>query len=442
MLTIFISSIYVNSLDHYSYFPEIKSSDKILIFSPHPDDESLGTAGVIEKALEHNATVLVVEMTNGDLMSPDEFKSYLNSINESDYPGSVGDLRQNETLNAVKALGLNQNDVIFLGYPDGGLKQLLEENWADDNLFHMNTGSNRYNHSPYNLCYEKNAPYSGSNVEKNVKQIIMDYKPDIVFYPDDNDYHSDHYATNAFVRYALLDTNYSEASYTYLIHHNNWPRSIGIPYTNYIMPSEISSTEAHWLVNKLNKNQQNTKISAIFLYKTQMADMNLLLESFTRKNEFYSVYPPQIIRKVNGTDSFQNNMPTSNFKKTINNTQKTILPKSNYTITTGIAYDDQNLYLLLKSYDLNKFEYNFHLKLFNERNVTPIDLKVKNNKILYGSISNNSINPPIQTNNDIMIITLPYNLFNQTKSILLYIDFYDNLTGQKVDQTTWKIFQF
>ena len=37
-----------------------------MVFSPHPDDESLGAAGLIQRVIETGGSVKVVFMTNGD----------------------------------------------------------------------------------------------------------------------------------------------------------------------------------------------------------------------------------------------------------------------------------------------------------------------------------------------------------------------------------------
>ncbi|MGZ7108649.1 MAG: PIG-L family deacetylase, partial [Methanobacterium sp.] len=83
-------------------FPEIKSSDRIVIFSPHPDDETLGNSAIIREAVEKNATILIVMMTNGDAFSPDFFNMFLNKNNESNFTGNIGEMRHDEALNAIK----------------------------------------------------------------------------------------------------------------------------------------------------------------------------------------------------------------------------------------------------------------------------------------------------------------------------------------------------
>lgn len=448
VIVLSVGYFYVNYYqeDQYSNFSDIKSSDRILIFSPHPDDETLGTGGLIKKAIEKNATVIVVEMTNGDLMAPEQFNNYLNKINETNYQGNIGDMRQNETINAMKKLGLNQENIIFLGYPDGGLKPLFEDNWDKNNLFHMNSGSNQFDHSPYNSSYEKNAPYSGSNVDKNLEQIMNDYKPTMIFYPDDGDYHPDHFATSAFVRYAMINTNYSGQSYTYLVHHHNWPRTINIAHTNLLIPSEITSSDADWSLNHLNLNEENSKKSAIYSYSSQLCDMRILLTSFVRQNEFYAVYPKINIEKVNGINSLNNQMPSSSYTTMDNNGKKGILQPTSTSTTVGTAYDNKNLYLMLKSDNLQNFACYYHLKVFNGKSTKQIDLKIKNNIAEYQSLSNSSIisnqTPQVQTKNNIMIITLPRSLLNGANSFMLSLDFNDPNTNQEIDRTPWRVFQF
>src|SRR5438105_6795742 len=47
-------------------FRAITSRDRVLVLAPHPDDESLGAAGLIQCAVAAHARVCVVFATNGD----------------------------------------------------------------------------------------------------------------------------------------------------------------------------------------------------------------------------------------------------------------------------------------------------------------------------------------------------------------------------------------
>src|SRR6478736_1638533 len=80
----------------------------LLVVAPHPDDDLLIAAGVIASAKARGEQVKVVFMTNGDFSGPLE-----------------GALRQQEAVDAqVQNLGTSEDDLIFLGYPDGALQNI------------------------------------------------------------------------------------------------------------------------------------------------------------------------------------------------------------------------------------------------------------------------------------------------------------------------------
>ncbi len=82
-------------------------SRQALVFSPHPDDESLGCGGTIIKKMRSGAKVTLVHMTDGgastDLIAREELVA----------------MRKRECLGAARVLGVS--DTIFLEYADGKL---------------------------------------------------------------------------------------------------------------------------------------------------------------------------------------------------------------------------------------------------------------------------------------------------------------------------------
>jgi LmbE family N-acetylglucosaminyl deacetylase len=82
----------------------------VLVIAPHPDDETLMAAGVIARERTAGRRVAVAIVTNGDLSC------------ERD-----GYLREAESVAAMKRLGLREEDIFFLGYPDGHLDELGHE---------------------------------------------------------------------------------------------------------------------------------------------------------------------------------------------------------------------------------------------------------------------------------------------------------------------------
>ena len=80
----------------------------VLVIAPHPDDDIITSAGIINSAIQRGETVKVVYMTNGDYR---------------DIP--TGFVRQNEAVNAqVNYLGTSEDDLRSLGYPDGWLSEI------------------------------------------------------------------------------------------------------------------------------------------------------------------------------------------------------------------------------------------------------------------------------------------------------------------------------
>jgi len=431
----------------YGPLPEISASDRILVFSPHPDDESLGTGGIIKKAREKNASVEVVMVTTGDAMNPEDFKKYLSSTNNTNYKGTIGDLRHTEAINAVTSLGLSQNNIIFLGYPDGSMKNLLETNW--DTPYKRTTGSNLNDHSPYNFTYEKNAPYTGANVVKNMEQIIKDYKPTIIYYPDDGDDHPDHFATSAFVRYSALQTNYTGKSYTYLVHKGvAWPIPLNYqPSRTIQFPSELAIMDADWYYTSLNASQEASKEKAINSHASQVAALRDLLLSFIRTNEVFATYHVIDIQKIGGVNSIWTTLPASYYQDVKNDAKTGLLQKGDDLSAAGVAYDDNNVYLFSQSKAVKEgLAYNFHIRLFNGTDVKRIDLLVKNGKAEYQAMAKNSITsnqqPKVETRNDIIVITLPRGLFNGTKYMMVSTDLVNPQNNGFIDYLSYRVFKF
>ncbi len=443
-----LSSFYIvsdQSLD-YDKFPGIQSSDRVLIVSPHPDDESLANSGIIRAALEANATVLVVMMTVGDA-TPIDVTNYTKQTNRTDFNGTIGELRHLETVNAMEQLGLNQSSIIFLGYPDGGLNYLFETNWDSDNPYNSSSPGNKYNHSPYNFSYELNAAYSGANVDKNLEEIIRNFRPTVIFYPDDGDEHPDHWATSAFVRYVAIKTNYTGEVYTYLVHKGPWPTPLSYqPNLRLEAPSDVLRLDATWYRLELTKENEDRKRSAISSHITQMYLMKDYLMAFVRVNEIFARY--QII-EIDGTDdaNFTSGMPLSSFDDLKYDSKTSLLLPSTDLAGAGMAYDKENMYLLLRTSGLidDKMIYTYHLRIYNGTDFKRIDIEVANSTAQYELFANNSIESTkaidVQKKGDILIVNIPLNLFENVDLIMMSTTIKD-ADKNTMDSMSWRVFEF
>jgi len=88
--------------------------EKVMVICAHPDDPDFGAAGTIAHWVNEGADVVYVIVTDGSKGSAEPDMTREKLI----------DLRQREQQQAADILGVSQ--VIFLGYPDGEVKNTLQ----------------------------------------------------------------------------------------------------------------------------------------------------------------------------------------------------------------------------------------------------------------------------------------------------------------------------
>ena len=273
--------------------PLISHETRLMIFSPHPDDESLGAAGLIQRVLKRGGRVKVVFMTNGDGFPEGvEKEDGISHPTAKDYR-QYGDERRGEALKAVTRLGLKEGDVIFLGFPDGGLSSILS---------HYCTGPQAFR-SPFT---RENCPraleiiiphtiYTGDDLTREIERVIADFRPNLVATTPRQDWHPDHSATYFFVKKALsqLSEKHSDIKprvLTFLIHFGQWPIGQGAGTGSLLHPPEgFPDKGIQWVSLSLTPEEVVTKRNALLEYHTQMIVMARYLLSFARSNELFIV---------------------------------------------------------------------------------------------------------------------------------------------------------
>lgn len=94
-----------------------------LVLAPHPDDESLGCGGLIAALVAAGAPPWVAVLTDGTGSHP----------GSAAYPPErLAALRRAEVRDALAALGLPRDRLLFLGLPDGDVARHVA--WAGDRL--------------------------------------------------------------------------------------------------------------------------------------------------------------------------------------------------------------------------------------------------------------------------------------------------------------------
>ena len=151
---------------------------RVVVFAPHPDDETLGCGGTIAKKLAEGYEVIIVVMTDGRFLL---LKSF--GIDNDPSPDQVKEIRRGEVLRATKIFGVPENNVIFLDFIDGTLKENDEA------------------------------------AEEKVAKILERYAPLEVYFPFERDANPDHQAANRIVRRAVEKLGIKPSMYRYTIMH-------------------------------------------------------------------------------------------------------------------------------------------------------------------------------------------------------------------------------
>ncbi|MFO0980725.1 MAG: PIG-L deacetylase family protein [Planctomycetota bacterium] len=135
------------------------ASGPVLVFAPHPDDETIGAGGTLclhHRRGDHIKAIFLTAGTAGDVEGRYSHEQYR-------------DLREAEARAAAKVLGIAE--VEFWRFPDGA--RAREEDM--------------------------------DVVLPRVRQAIADYSPGVIYYPNEQETHSDHFVTALAVHRAMRE---------------------------------------------------------------------------------------------------------------------------------------------------------------------------------------------------------------------------------------------
>ncbi|MGA7728342.1 MAG: PIG-L family deacetylase [Dehalococcoidales bacterium] len=248
ILSIIACILYVSDVppvmaqDGTAALPEVvmpQSGQRVLVFSPHPDDESIGVGGYIAQSIANGANVEIVLVTNGNFHG-----------NEQE--------RYAEFKKATQILGVPESNLVFLGFPDGKLDKM------DPTVLSVALQSQ-----------------------------IEQFNPDIIIYPDAQDMNPDHWTIGKAVQKILAADPQQITSYEYLVHFKLiWPRPRELaPNLGLSPPERLINADTTWEKVPLSQNIENIKSEAIHTYRSQLENewLHGLLLSSIRKNELLAI---------------------------------------------------------------------------------------------------------------------------------------------------------
>lgn len=277
---------------------QVTAPVRLLVFAPHPDDETLSAGGLIQRVLAKGGQVRVVFVTNGDGYVDGVRREVRRSrTSRADFI-EYGERRYGEAQHALHDLGLHKTDGVFLGFPDDGIDDLWAGHWSNRKPYR--SPYTRFDRPLYKESLSRHVEYAGTDLEREIIGILREFQPQWVLVPDPRDRHPDHCTTGVFVLDALRKLRHTgepaftrTQTFSYLVHYPDYPASPA--WVKEIAGAGVGGSVTarrelagiHWLNMPLTPAELARKRQAMSEYHSQIQVMNPFLEQFLRSFELF-----------------------------------------------------------------------------------------------------------------------------------------------------------
>ena len=273
---------------HVSRLPvESVAAGPVLVLAPHPDDEVLCCAGYIEQARAAGRQVYIVWMTSGDGFEMDEILLSHRVKVGPEGLRRLGLRRMDEARAAASVLGITEDHLYFLGYPDRGLRHLFLDYFYEPYA----SPYTRLSAVSYPGSYHMGAPYSGEELERDLTEIFQRVRPAVVLLPSPRDAHPDHQATSYFGQRVAGRLGLSDGLRYWIVHGGlEWPLPKGYHPSLALEPAPRGKG-LKWRRLPLEAGDEEAKHQAVLAHKSQLEALSRFMLAFVRSNELFSATP-------------------------------------------------------------------------------------------------------------------------------------------------------
>ena len=219
----------------------ISPTDRLLVIAPHPDDESIGTGGLLLRAKQAGAEARVIFGTSGDdnpwPQRAIEKRVFISASARLRWAAR----RRDEARSALRFLLGSDTHSLFLNLPDQGVTRVLLR--------------------------------GGEQTIATLRAEFAALRPTMVVLPSADDAHPDHSALHVLARFAFSGTLADCRVLTYLVHR----RGKSAPWPSLFL--------------RLTAAEMRDKRQAILCHETQMALSQRRFTAYARTEEPYDVLP-------------------------------------------------------------------------------------------------------------------------------------------------------
>lgn len=253
---------------------DVPAAARMVVIAPHPDDETLAAGGLIQRILATGGRVRVIVVTEGDgFLEAAAALSGHPAPSALDYQ-ALGAARSQELHEAMRTLGVPDEDVIRLQEPDGGVAELWTDHWSA--------------RRPYWSPHSGRGPFAGERLYARLCAALVAAHPTIVVAPDRGDIHPDHAFTGRFVDAAVGCLPKRPQVLTYVIHDVVWPPPL--EKGNRLLPPRLPPFDSErWVSFELTPEELERKRDALAAHRSQWPILPGLLVRFLRVNEVFAV---------------------------------------------------------------------------------------------------------------------------------------------------------
>ena len=280
---------------------QVGKGERLLVLSPHPDDETISSAGLIKRVLEKGGSVRTVVVTSGD--------AYVDAVIQETgkrhpSPGDYlkfGETRLEESRRAAQIVGNGFVHLDLLGFSDGSIYASLVSHWRRNNP--MRSAYTGFDHVPYRLAEDRGYAQDGQDLLKELVAILLETKPTLIAFPDVMEDDSDHAGLGMFALLAVHDwlaypvnLHTNPRLLAYLVHWpHGWPKGsdwgIAEDWSNQKMrlPDDLPLRGHSRVCLNLLTPEILLKRKAMAQYATQQRIMADFLSAFVRSSECFTL---------------------------------------------------------------------------------------------------------------------------------------------------------